>query len=86
MAQFLNIIIKIVLRSLTCQKVPKSFCENYMYILIQKIEMKNIFITSINNTKHQYKYKLHYTVTFLNTQSGKKINENRLKFQSKPLQ
>ena len=77
MAQLSTNIIKIALCSLTYQKLPKSSCKKYMYILIQKIKNRNeniLFITSIN-IKHPSKYKLSYTFLFQTPNLGRKLNE-----------
>ena len=71
MAQFLNIIIKIVLCSLTYQKVPKTSCENYIHILIQKNRNEKYLV--------YYQYHLNTNYTLLSYSKlpnlGRKLNE-----------
>ena len=80
--------IKIDLCSLTYQKVPKTSCENYIHILIQKNRNEKYLVYYQYKYKNKSKYKITPPLshTFITTQSRKKIKRNDTKFQSKPLQ
>ena len=74
MAQLSTNVIKIVLYSLTYQKVPKTSCENYMYILIQNRKENILFIASINiktNLNTNYTPLSYFSLPNL----GRKLNE-----------
>ena len=75
MAQFLNIIIKIVLRSLTCQKVHKSSCKNICIYSYKNTKQKKENTLGVKNVSQLDWVKKKKEATFLKNYGVKNISQ-----------